>query len=142
MPTLNSAVVVASYLIIGGSIGLIVLASSLPGASADGNYPYSFFPVAILILLGVAGLIVAPYFALAGFIARENSPWFEANRMIHRHIFFPIFGGFILFLSSFGPAFFLALAVYLLIVFLGTLISVMANKTNKPLEQSQEPAKN
>ncbi len=108
--TLNTAVVVSSYLIVGGSVGLIVLSLFLQGAFAYGYSPFGFFPGTILTLVGVGGLVLGPYFALAGFIAKENSVWFEANRMIHHHISFPILGGlarfllrfvFILFLS--GP---------------------------------------
>jgi hypothetical protein len=142
VPTLNTKAVVTSYLVIGGSLGLIVLSYFLQGASAYGYgyYPFGAFPGATLILVGVAGMVLGPYFALAGFIARENSVWFEANRMIHEHISVPIVGGFTLFFGSLS--FFLILPAYVIVVFLGTLISVMANKTNKLLGQSQEPTKN
>jgi hypothetical protein len=63
-------VVVTSYLVVGGSIGLIVLSYFLQGAFAYGYYPFGFFPGTIIILVGVGGLILGPYFALAGFIAQ------------------------------------------------------------------------
>jgi len=135
-------VVVTSYLVVGGSIALIVLSYLLQGAFAYGYYPFGFFPGTIIILVGVGGLILGPYFALAGFIAKENSVWFEVNRMIHTHISFPIMGGLALYFGSLSFLFFPTLTAYLVIVFLGTLISVMANKTSKPAGQPQEPVKN
>jgi hypothetical protein len=134
-------VVVPSYLIIAGSIGLIFLNYFLQGAFAYGYSPFGFFPGNLLVLVGVAGLVLGPYFALAGFIAKENSVWFEANRMIHQHISIPIIGGFVLFIGSFS--FYETLTAYLVVVFLGTLVSVMADrtKTTKPAPQPPEPAK-
>jgi len=140
--TLNTAVVVSSYLIVGGSVGLIVLSLFLQGAFAYGYSPFGFFPGTILALVGVGGLVLGPYFGLAGFIAKENSVWFVANRMIHHHISFPILGGLALYFGSFSYFFFPALTTYLVVVFLGTLISVMASKTSKPAMPPQEPAKN
>jgi len=144
---LNTRVVVTSYLIIGGSIGLIILNYFLQSAFTNGYYAYSyypfgFFPGTILVLLGVAGLVLGPYFALAGFIAKEKSVWFEANRMIHQHIFIPIIGGLVLFIGSFS--FFETLTAYLVVVFFGTLVSVMADrtKTSKLAPQPPEPTKN
>jgi hypothetical protein len=135
-------VVVASYLIVGASIGLIILSFFLQGAFGYGYYPFGFFPGTILILVAVGGLVLGPYFALAGFIAKENSVWFEANRMIHQNISFPIFGGLALYFGSLSFLFFPALTAYLVVVILGTLISVMANKTSKPTGPPQEPTKN
>lgn len=144
---MNTRVVVISYLIVGGSIGLIILnyflrSAFFPGYYAYGYYPFGFFPVSLLILVGVAGLVLGPYFALAGFIAKEKSVWFEANRMIHQHISIPIVGGLVLFIGSFS--FFEVLTAYLVVVFLGTLVSVMADrtKTSKAAPQPSEPAKN
>ncbi len=134
--------VVASYLIVGGSIGLIVLSFFLQGTYGYGYYPFGFFPGTILILVAVGGLVLGPYFALAGFIAKENSVWVETNRMIHQHISFPILGGLALYFGSLSFLFFPALTAYLIVVFLGTLISVMANKTSKPAGHPQEPTKN
>jgi hypothetical protein len=91
--------------------------------------------------VGVGGLILGPYFGLAGFIAKENSVWFEANRMIHQHVFFPILGGLALYFGSLSILF-PTLTAYLVVVFLGTLLSVMASKTSKPAGQPQEPTKN
>jgi hypothetical protein len=139
---LNTTVVVGSYLIIGGSIGLIVLSLFLQGEFSYGYSPFGFFPGTILTVVGVGGLVLGPYFALAGFIAKEKSVWFEANRMIHQHIFFPILGGLFLYLGSFSYFFFPELTGYLVVVVLGTLISVMASKTSKPAGHPQEPAKN
>jgi len=139
---LNTTVVVASYLIVGGSIGLIVLSFFLQGTYGYGYYPFGFFPGTILILVAVGGLVLGPYFALAGFIAKENSVWVETNRMIHQHISFPILGGLALYFGSLSFLFFPALTAYLIVVFLGTLISVMANKTSKPAGHPQEPTKN
>jgi uncharacterized membrane protein HdeD (DUF308 family) len=53
--------------------------------------------------------------------------------MIHQHISFPILGGLALFFGSLS-FFFPTLTAYLLVVILGTLVSVMANKTSKPKE--------
>ncbi len=139
---MNTTVVVASYLIVGGSIGLIVLSFFLQGTYGYGYYPFGFFPGTILILVAVGGLVLGPYFALAGFIAKENSVWVETNRMIHQHISFPILGGLALYFGSLSFLFFPALTAYLIVVFLGTLISVMANKTSKPAGHPQEPTKN
>jgi hypothetical protein len=62
--------------------------------------------------------------------------------MIHQHIFIPIIGGFVLFIGSFS--FFETLTAYLIVVFFGTLVSVMADrtKTSKPAPQPPEPTKN
>jgi hypothetical protein len=139
---LNAKVVVTSYLIIGGSIGLVVLSLFLQGAFSYGYSPFGFFPGTILILVAVGGLVLGPYFALAGFIAKENTVWFEANRMIHQHISFPILGGLALYFGSLSFLFFPTLTAYLVVVILGTLISVMASKTGKPAGQLQEPTKN
>jgi hypothetical protein len=135
-------VVATSYLIVGGSIGLIFLTYFLQGAFSYGYYPFGFFPGTILILVGVGGLVLGPYFALAGFISKENSVWFEANRMIHQHISFPILGGLALYFGSLSFLFFPTLTAYLVVVILGTLISVMASKTSKPVGPTQEPATN
>jgi hypothetical protein len=135
-------VVVVSYLIVGGSIGLIVLSFFLQGAFGYGYYPFGFLPGTILILVAVGGLVLGPYFGLAGFIAKENSVWVEANRMIHQNISFPILGGLALYFGSLSFLFFPALTAYLVVVFLGTLISVMADKTSKPAGHLQEPTKN
>jgi hypothetical protein len=140
--TLNTTVVASSYLIVGGSVGLIVLSLFLQGALGYGYSPFGFFPGTILTLVGVGGLVLGPYFGLAGFIAKENSVWFEANRMIHHHISFPILGGLALYFGSFSYFFFPALTAYVVVVLLGTLISVMASKTSKPAGHSQETAKN
>jgi hypothetical protein len=51
-------------------------------------------------------------------------------------------GGLALYFGSLSFLFFPTLTAYLVIVFLGTLISVMANKTSKPAGQPQEPVKN
>ena len=126
----------------GGSIGLIVLSFFLQGAFSYGYSPFGFFPGIPLVVVGVAGLVLGPYFALAGFIAKENSVWFEANRMIHHHISFPIFGGLVFYFAAFSYFFFPALTAYLVVVFFGTLISVMANKSSKPVGPSHESAKN
>ncbi len=140
--TLNTTVVVSSYLIVGGSVGLIVLSLFLQGEFVYGYSPFGFFPGTILTVVGVGGLVLGPYFGLAGLIAEESSVWFEANRMIHHHISFPILGGLALYFGSFSYFFFPALTAYLVVVVLGTLISVMANKTSKPAGHPQEPAKN
>src|SRR5260370_23683757 len=140
--TLNTTVVVSSYLIVGGSVGLIVLSLLLQSAFAYGYSPFGFFPGTILVLVGVGGLVLGPYFGLAGFIAKENSVWFEANRMIHHHFSFPILAGLALYFASFSYFFFPALTAYLLVVFLGTLISIMAGKTRNPSGPPQRPAKN
>jgi hypothetical protein len=139
---LNTTVVVGSYLIIGGSIGLIVLALFLQGEFSYGYSPFGFFPGTILILVGVGGLVLGPYFAVAGFIAKQNSVWVEANRMIHQHVSFPILGGLALYFGSLSFLFFPTLTAYLVVVVLGTLMSVMANKTSKPTGPPQEPTKN
>jgi hypothetical protein len=82
---LNTKVVVTSYLIVGGSIGLIILNYFIQSAFSYGYYPsglfpFGYFPGTLLIVVGVAGLVLGPYFALAGFIAKEKSVWFEAYR--------------------------------------------------------------
>jgi len=51
-------------------------------------------------------MILGPYFALAGIIAKNKSVWVEVNRMLHTHISMPILGGLALFYGSFwGYAF-------------------------------------
>ena len=134
--------VVTSYLIVGGSIGLIILSLFLQGALSYGYSPFGFFPGTILILVAVGGLVLGPYFALAGFIAKENTGWFETNRMIHQHIPFPILGGLALYFGSLSFLFFPTLTAYLVVVILGTMVSVMASKTSKPAGPAPELTKN
>ena len=57
--------------------------------------------------------------------------------MIHHHISFPILGGLALYFASFSYFFFPALTAYLVVVILGTLVSVMASKTGKPAGPAQ-----
>jgi hypothetical protein len=128
-------------LIVGGSIGLIILAFFLPGTNPYANYPFGFFSGTVLILIGVAGMVLGPYFALAGFIAKENSVWVEANRMIQQHISLPILGGLGLYLGLLSFLFFPLLTLYIIVVIVGTLIPVMANKTGKPAGHSHETTK-
>ncbi len=83
-------------------------------------------------------MILGPYFGLAGLIAKDKSIWVEVNRMLHTHISFPIIGGLALFYGSiFLYGFLYFLPVYILFVFLATLITVMASRTPKlPISQS------
>ncbi len=91
---------------------------------------FLFFPA---YFLAVAGMILGPYFALAGIIAKNKSVWVEVNRMLHTHISMPIVGGLALFYGSFwGYAFvFFVLPVYAMFIFLATLITVMASRTGR-----------
>jgi hypothetical protein len=129
----RSAVLIA-YLIVAGSAALLVVPLSL--LSYNGYYPYYFglgYPWFLLNATAVAGLILGPYFGLAGLIAKDKSVWFESNRMLHTHISVPIIGGFFLFwgsVSAYGIVY--ILPVYLIFVALGTLIAVMASRTAKP----------
>jgi hypothetical protein len=131
---LRGSTVLIAYLIVAGSAALLVVPLSL--FSYSGYYPYSFglgFPWFLLNATAVAGLVLGPYFGLAGLIAKDKSVWFESNRMLHTHISVPIIGGFFLFWGSvFAYGIVYILPVYFLFVALGTLIAVMASRTAKP----------
>lgn len=91
--------------------------------------PFGFF----LAIMAVAGLVLGPHFALAGLVVKDGSVWVEVNRMLHTHISFPILGGLVLFYSAlFYGAFSAVFPGYVAVVFLGTLLSVMAAKKSKP----------
>ena len=96
----------------------------------------------ILNVMVVAGMILGPYFGLAGLIAKDSSVWVGVNRMLHTHISVPIVGGLFLFYGSvFAYAFvFFLLPVYILFVCLATLITLMASRTSKPLANPTQPA--
>ncbi len=106
------------------------------------GYGFSFPGEFILNVVAVAGMILGPYFGLAGLIAKDKSIWVEVNRMLHTHISFPIIGGLALFYGSIfltGFLYFL-LPVYILFVILATLIPVMASRTPKPPVSPPAPA--
>jgi hypothetical protein len=129
---LKGSTVLIAYLIVAGSAALLVVPLSL--FSYGGYYPYYGlgFPWFLLNATAVAGLILGPYFGLAGFIAKDRSVWFESNRMLHTHISVPIIGGLVLFYGSvFAYGFVYILPVYLLFVALGTLLAVMASRTGQ-----------
>ena len=89
-------------------------------------------------MVAIAGLIVGPYFGLAGLIARDRSVWAEANRLIHEHISIPFIAMFALFSGS-GNFFIIALPAYVVFVSIATLMGVMATKTARSLAH---PARN
>lgn len=86
-----------------------------------------------IVIFAVSGLVLGPYFALAGLIVKDSSVWVEANRMLHAHISFPLLSGLVLLSAAINAsAFSLVLPGYLAMVFSGTLISAMAAKKSKP----------
>ncbi len=86
-------------------------------------------------------MILGPYFAVAGLIAKDNSVWVEVNRMLHGHISIPIVGGLALFYYSVFVYAFVSifLPVYLLFVLLATLITVMASRASRPSTAPSSP---
>jgi hypothetical protein len=121
-------------MIVAGSAALLIVPLSL--FSSSGYYPYNWglaFPWFLLDAVAVAGLIVGPYFGLAGLIAKDKSVWVESNRMLHTHISVPIIGGLSLFWGSiFAYGIIYILPMYIIFVALATLISVMASRASRP----------
>jgi len=145
--SLKGRVVPISYLIVVASAAYLLIPSLLP---PYGNYPYGggslvsfLFPGGLILnVMAVAGMILGPYFGLAGLIAKDKSIWVEVNRMLHTHISFPVIGGLVLFYGSiflYGFLYFL-LPVYVLFVCLATLITVMASRTSKSASITPAPA--
>ena len=83
-------------------------------------------------ILAISGLLLGPYFGLAGLTVKEKSVWVEANRLLHEHISVPFIGGLVLFFGSFPyfSLFFIILVSYGIFVFLATLIGVMATRSH------------
>ncbi len=101
-------------------------------------FPFFFFP--FVPVLVVAGLVLGPYFGLAGLIAeKQESVWIEARRLIERHISFPFIAGAGLLYGSFlGAGSGIAVSWYIVFVILA---SLMVWKTRKPPQTStQNPA--
>ena len=101
-----------------------------------------FFISPFMPVLIIAGLVLGPYFGLAGLIAeKQESVWIEARRLIERHISFPFIGGAALLYSSllsFGGIGGVAVSWYIVFV---VLASLMVWKTRKPPQASaQTPA--
>ncbi len=132
---LRGRVVITSYLIVAASAVLLLVP-----ALFYGSYPFSF-PLGVINLLAVAGMILGPYFAVAGLIAKDNSVWVDVNRMLHGHISIPIVGGLVLFYNSVFVYAFVSifLPVYLLFVVLATLITVMASRASGPSTTPSAP---
>ncbi len=107
------------------------------------GYPYLiglFFFFPFVPVLVVAGLVLGPYFGLAGLIAEEQeSVWIEARRLIERHISFPfIAGAGLLYGTLLGSGSGIAVSWYIVFV---VLASLMMWKTRKPPQTSaQNPA--
>jgi hypothetical protein len=106
-----------------------------------------FFPSGLFFVfplpLFIAGLVLGPYFGLAGLIAeKQESVWIEARRLIERHISFPFIAGAALLYGSllgYGSGT-VGIAASWYIVFV-VLASVIVWKTRKPAETSaQNPA--
>ena len=101
-----------------------------------------FFISPFMPVLVIAGLVLGPYFGLAGLIAeKQQSVWIEASRLIERHISFPFIGGAALLYSSllgFGGIAGAAVSWYIVLVIIA---SIMAWKTRKiPQTSTQNPA--
>ena len=132
---LNSRAVLVSYSIILVGLGIVAFST---GYQFRGYYYYSsFYPSQtdvflgqLLTVLAIAGLIIGPYFGLAGLIAKDRSVWFEANRLIHSHISVPFVAGVALYYGTIGP---LpsprVLTAYIVFVAIATLMGVMASRT-------------
>ena len=145
--SLKGKAVSISYLIVVASAAYLLVPSTFVsyGYNEYGGGPtlgFLFPGGLILNVVAVAGMILGPYFGLAGLIAKDNSVWVEVNRMLHTHISVPIVGGLFPFYGSvFVYAFvFFLLPVYILFVCLGTLITVMASRTSKPPANPTLPA--
>ncbi len=142
--SLKGRVVPISYLIVVASAAYLLIPSLSPtyGYSPYSGFGYLFPGGLILNVVAVAGMILGPYFGLAGLIAKDKSVWVEVNRMLHTHISFPIIGGLALFYGSIILSEFIAflLPVYVLFVCLATLITVMASRTPKPPASQPTPA--
>ena len=115
-----------SYIIVGASAIDYMLTSNL------GSFTVVFGDF-FARTLAIAGLVVGPYFGLAALIAKENSVWVETDRMLHEHLSIAVAGGgFLLFFPViYSDAGFTLIPIYVLLVFLATLVSVMARKTGK-----------
>jgi len=101
-----------------------------------------FFISPFMPVLVIAGLVLGPYFGLAGLIAEnQQSVWIEARRLIERHISFPFIAGAALLYSSllsFGGIAGIAVSWYIVFVIIA---SIMAWKTRKtPQASAQTPA--
>lgn len=136
-----------SYLIVVASAAYLLIPSLVwtygYNQYSGGPYLNFFFPGGLILnVVAVAGMILGPYFGLAGLIAKDNSVWVEVNRMLHTHISVPIVGGLFLFYGSIVSYTFVdfLLPVYVLFVCLATLISVMASRTSTPPANPTQPA--
>ena len=101
-----------------------------------------FFVFPFMPVLVIAGLVLGPYFGLAGLIAeKQQSVWIEARGLIERHISFPFITGAALLYSSllsFGGIAGIAVSWYIVFVIIA---SIMAWKTRKtPQASAQTPA--
>ncbi len=147
---MKGRVVSISYLIVAASAAYLLVPSLLLSYGYYRCYGYygglanscfSFPGDFILNVVAVAGMILGPYFGLAGLISKDKSIWVEVNRMLQTHISFPVIGGLALYYGSIflsGFLYFL-LPVYILFVCLATLITVMASRASKPAASSPTP---
>ena len=96
-----------------------------------------FFISPFMPVLIIAGLVLGPYFGLAGLIAeKQESVWIEARRLIERHISFPfIAGAGLLYGTLLGSGSGIAVSWYIVFV---VLASLMMWKTRKPPQTSTQ----
>jgi hypothetical protein len=119
---------------------VVALLQGLQYSAYGYGYPYisglflisPFMPVLI-----IAGLVLGPYFGLAGLIAeKQQSVWIEASRLIERHISFPfIVGAGLLYGSLLDYGSGIAVSWYIVFVILA---SIMAWKARKPPQTSTQ----
>ena len=89
----------------------------------------------ILYSVGIGGMVVGPYFGVAALLVKKDeSVWALVNRLIHGHISLPFIGGLALAwggaVSGFGGSSIQGMVTvpYTVFVFLGTLVTYMANR--------------
>jgi len=101
-----------------------------------------FFVSSFVPVLFVAGLVIGPYFGLAGLIAeKQESVWIEASRLIERHISFPFIAGAGLLYSSllsFGGIAGIAASWYIVLVIIASIIAWKTRKTPQTSTQNPE----
>ena len=141
---LNVRAVLVSYGVLLLSLAAIVI-PRLQAGSIYNSYYFDFYSYGIsyelLTTLAIAGLVVAPYFGLAGLIVPGKSVWLEANRMIHNHISIPfIIGASLLYGTTAGGSFFtVVIMAYIISIVVATLIGVMAARTTPASYHVPEP---
>ena len=113
-----------------------MLLSISASTNAYAGYIYGgILAVPFLPALVTAGLVLGPYFGLAGLIAGERSVWSEAVRLIERHISFPFIIGFGIFYPSiilgYGAGGYVII-LYAVFVTIATFIVWKSAKEKKP----------